>query len=203
MNEPIPATVVDLNPYAAPQIAGGYAPVPLTGSFPGLWRQGKVLVMHKMAPLPPICVKSGQPATQWLKRHLQWHEPWLALTILIGVLIYVIIALIMTKRATIMIGLSDEWAARRKTRILVALVLALLGIGAGVAGVVLGSQGPGQEGWFGLLVLALIVLIGDALYAQYACRLVHPQRITDQYVWLKGVHPSFLDQLPLWPYGIV
>jgi hypothetical protein len=202
MDEPIPAIAV--NPYTSPQLAGNYAaPVPQQGGFPGLWRQGNVLVMHKQAPLPPICLKSGQPATQWLRRNMQWHEPWIAITILTGVLIYVIIALIMTKRATLMIGLTDEWAARRKSRMLVALGIVLSGIAVGSAGIFLGNQGYGNEGWFSLIALSAFVLIGAALYGQYACRLVWPQRITDQYVWLKGVHPSFLDQLPVWPYGIV
>ncbi len=202
MNEPIPATVV--NPYASPQFASGPAmPQPQQGGFPGLWRQGNVLVMHKQAPLPPICLKSGLPATQWLRRNLQWHEPWIAITIVAGLLIYVIIALIMTKRASLMIGLTDEWAARRKTRIFIALGITLAAIALGIAGIVLGNQGRGYEGWFSLIALAGFVLIGAALYGQYACRLVWPQRITDQYVWLKGVHPSVLDQMPVWTFGIV
>jgi hypothetical protein len=200
-----PLTNPSINPYAAPQAVGGYSPQlpPQPGGFPGLWRQGNVLVMHKQAPLPPICLKSGQPATQWLRRNLQWHEPWLAITILAGVLVYVIIALIMTKRASILIGLTDEWAARRKTRIFIALGIVLAGIALAATGIFLGNQGRDQEGWFSLVALALFVLIGAALYGQYACRLVWPQRITDQYVWLKGVHPDFLDQLPPWPYGVI
>jgi hypothetical protein len=201
MSQLTPAPAV--NPYAAPQLMGNYAaPQPQQG-FPGLWRQGDLLVMHKQAPLPPICLKSGQPASQWLRRNLQWHEPWIIVTIVAGILIYVIIALLMTKRATLMIGLTDEWAARRKTRILIALGITAGGIALGAAGIFLGNQGIGSEGWFALLPLAFVTLLGAALYGQYACRLVWPQRITDQYVWLKGVHPSFLDQLPVWSYGIV
>jgi hypothetical protein len=193
-----------VNPYAAPQIPGGYMPVldPAQG-FPGLWRQGDLLVMHKQAPLPPICLKSGEPATRRLRRKLQWHEPWLALTILIAIPVYVIIALIMTKRATLMIGLTEEWAARRMRRMMIAVGLALGSIAMAMAGIFLGNLAQGYEGWFSLLPLAVFTLIGAALYGQYACRLVWPQRITDQYVWLKGVHPSFLDQLPVWSYGIV
>ena len=53
------------NPYAAPQLGGYYQPVPQPGNLPpfaGLWRQGNVLVMHKSAPLPEICLKSNLPA---------------------------------------------------------------------------------------------------------------------------------------------
>ena len=192
-----------LNPYAAPQIAGGYAPVPFESGFDGLWRQGNVLVMHKQAPLPPICLKSGQPATQWLRRKLIWHPPWVALTVLIAIPVYIVVALILTKRATIVIGLTEEWAARRWRRILIAVGLFVTGVAMVVAAFWLGSQGGESEVWFVLLPPGIVCALAAAAYGQYACRLVWPQRITDQYVWLKGVHPSFLEHLPPWPYGVV
>jgi hypothetical protein len=201
MSMPAPEPV---NPYAAPQIPAGYVQVlEPAAAFPGLWRQGNVLVMHKQAPLPPICLKSGQPATKWLPRNLQWHEPWLALTILIAIPVYIVIALIMTKRARLIIGLTDEWAARRRTRMMIALGIALASVVMAIAGIFLGNLESGNEGWFVLLPLAIVNLILAALYGQYACRLVWPKRITDQYVWVKGVHPSFLDRLPVWPYGVI
>src|SRR5262245_45640327 len=112
----------NVNPYAAPQMAGGYAPAPpqQTPGLEGLWRQGNMLVMHKMATLPPICVKSGQAATQWLKRNLAWHPPWLFVLILVHILLYAVVALIIQKKATIQIGLTDEWMGRRRMRMLIA-----------------------------------------------------------------------------------
>lgn len=189
-----------LNPYAAPQIVGGYAPVPFEPGFDGLWRQGNVLVMHKHAPLPPICVKSGQPATQWLRRKLIWHPPWIALTVLIAIPVYIVIALILTKRATIVIGLTEEWAARRRRRIVIAVGAVLTSVAMVVTAFALGSQ---HDTWFALLLPGIVTGLGAAIYGQYACRLVWPQRITDQYVWVKGVHPNFLEHLPPWPYGVV
>jgi hypothetical protein len=185
-----------VNPYASPQIAGGYSPVPFQPGFDGLWRMGNVLVMHKHATLPPICVKSGQPATQWLARKLIWHPPWIALTVLIAIPVYIVIALIMTKRATIVIGLTDEWAARRRTRSVIAVGALLTGVAMVVTAFVLGSQ---NDIWFVLLLPGIVTGLAAAIYGQYACRLVWPQRITDQYVWLKGVHPNFLEHLPPWP----
>lgn len=194
-----------VNPYAAPQIAGGYAPVPFQPGFDGLWRQGNVLVMHKQAPLPAICLKSGQPATQWLSRKLIWHPPWIALTVLIAIPVYIVIALIMTKRATIVIGLSDEWAARRRTRRMLTSVAVLASFAVVGAGFFWGNghRGSVSAGLFVLVSLEFAFLLGAAIYLQYACRLVWPQRITEQYVWLKGVHPTFLEHLPPWPYGVV
>jgi hypothetical protein len=66
-----------VNPYAAPQAAGYQPNLPGVGNSPfaGLWRQGHVLVMHKAAPLPDICLLSNQPATRRLKRTMNWHHP--------------------------------------------------------------------------------------------------------------------------------
>ena len=159
--------------------------------------------MHKLAPLPPICVKSGEPATQWLRRKLAWHPPWIYVFILLHLLLYAIVALIMQKTATIQIGLTDEWMARRRTRMLVAWGVILGGFGLGAAGIFLESNERGEQGFIILLLPALIMVLGGAIYGLIACRLVRPERITDQYIWLKGVHPSFLDRLPVWPYGII
>lgn len=197
------ADAPEVNPYASPVVPAGYgayAP-PQQPGLEGLWRQGNTLVMHKMAPLPPICVKSNQHAKQWLKRNLQWHNPWVGLTVLISPLIYIIVALIVTKRATIHIGLSEEWFARRKTRMLIAWGIALAGFALGGFGIWIANQ-PGIEGpGVLLIVLALFQVIGALIYGQYACRLVYPSRIDDSYVWLKGVDAGFLDRLPAWPYA--
>lgn len=192
-----------VNPYAAPQ-AAGFQPVQsagVAGKYPGLWRQGKVLVMHKLAPLPDICLMSNQPATRRLKRNLQWHHPLIALSILAGVLIYVILALILTKRATIYLPLTDEWYERRKRRVIFSWVAGLVFLAMMIGGLALAIAQ--EDGTYALLILVgfiggLITLVaGTSL-----CGLVSPKRITDEYVWLKGVHPEFLNRLEVWPWNI-
>ena len=84
-----------INPYAAPAAAAPGVLPHQQPAFAGLWRQSNVLVMHKNAPLPPICLMSNEPSTQWLKRKLRWHQPWLFLLVLVNLLIYAIVASIM------------------------------------------------------------------------------------------------------------
>lgn len=193
------AELPPVNPYAPPVEPAAFVPLQQPG-LEGLWRQGSTLVMHKQAPLPPICVKSNQYAKQSLKRNLQWHHPLVALTLLISPLIYIIVALIVTKRATIHIGLSDEWFARRKSRILITWAFVLAAFGICGVGIWLANI-PGREG-AGILivVLSFFTLIAALIYGQFACRMVYPSRIDDSYVWLKGVNREFLDRLPPWPY---
>src|SRR5687768_2724452 len=95
------------NPYAAPHVASYMPPrVELPpGKYPGLWRQGKLLVLRKNAPLPEICLKTSQPATRRLKRSLHWHHPAVFLALLVNLILYVIIALILQKKATIHMAL--------------------------------------------------------------------------------------------------
>ena len=189
------------NPYASPQVP---IPAQLVQQAPfgappgGLWRKGSVLVMHRMATLPSRCIKSNQPATGWLKRNLAWHHPAVFLAILAGLLIYIILALILTKRATIHVGLTDEWFARRRNAIIVAWGLVLLSIVMFIGGIAAVDQTE-LAPWliFGSIVLFFV----GALYGLLRARIVTPERIDDQYIWLKGVHPSILAELPPWPHN--
>lgn len=192
------ADLPPVNPYAAPAMPAEVMP-PQQPGLEGLWRKGNLLVMHKLAPLPPICVKSNQFATHWLKRKLQWHNPWVALT-LISPLIYIIVALIVTKRATINIGLSEVWYARRKTRLLIAWCIVLTAFAVAGLGIWLANVPGRTEAGMLIVLLSFFILIAAGVYGQFACRLVYPARIDDSYVWLNGVNREFLDRLPLWPY---
>jgi hypothetical protein len=192
-----------INPYAPPALPVGYqAAWGPTEKIPdGVWRQGNLLVMHKRAQLPPICIKSNQPSSQWLKRKLAWHEPWIVVTVLAGLLIYVILALILTKRATIYIGLSDEWMARRKSRMICCWIpgltfLALMPLG--IAMTVTTDQG----GWLLVMLVGFIGALIVLVAGQSLVGLVNPQRISDDYVWLKGVNREYLNRLPVFPYRV-
>jgi len=153
--------------------------------------------MWKGSQLPARCVKSNQPTERRLKRSLYWHHPAIYLSILISILIYVILALILRKSATIYVGLSDAWFAKRHRAMIAGWLLVL----AGMAMFVLGIGSVDRSHAFPWLLLASpFVFLGGAIYGLLAARMVTPQRISDDYVWLKGVHPDFLADLPEWPY---
>jgi len=206
-SQPLPASgnpfAEQVNPYAAPQSAGYFGaqasgPLP---PFAGLWRQGNLLVMHKLAPLPDICLKSNQPATRRLKRSLAWHHPAVFLALIVNIFVYAVIALITQKKATIHMPLSEEWFAIRRRRILFAWGLALASIALFVAGIVFsGPQGEGAS--LALSGLAFFLFLGSLIYGLIASRMVWPKRITDEYIWLKGVHPDYLNRLEHWGWNI-
>jgi len=184
------------NPYQSP-VAAELAVDAKVVPTDGLWRKGNLLVMRKRAILPDRCVKSNQPTERRLRRNLSWHHPAVYLAILPGLLIYIIIAIILTKRATIHIGLSDEWFAKRRRTILISWTIVLVSI----AMVVLGCAGVEESDIFGLLIpVGFLAFLIGAFYGLIAARMVTPTRIDDEYVWLKGVNREFLAELPEWPH---
>lgn len=188
-----------INPYAAPQV-GGYQPsMPVVGNHPfaGLWRQGNLLVMHKLAPLPEICLLSNQPATRRLKRTMYWHHPAIYIA-MISPVIYIILALIFQKNATIEIALTEEWFARRRRRLFFAWGVGLLGLGLFTSAIALGNSD--LTPW--ALLFASVLSLAALIYGLIACRLITPQRITDQYVFVSGVHLEFLDRLEVWNWNV-
>src|ERR1043166_6207175 len=47
--------------------------------------------------LPMVCLVCGQDADVRLRRNFSWHPPWVIVTLIAGLLPYVLIALILTK----------------------------------------------------------------------------------------------------------
>lgn len=43
------------------------------GRHEGLWRRGNLLLIHPMAVMPPICVKTGKPGYKSVHKHLRWN----------------------------------------------------------------------------------------------------------------------------------
>jgi hypothetical protein len=188
----------DPNPYAPPPILTQTAP--LAGQFAppqGLWRQDNLLVMPVGGQLPPKCVKSNVPTEEFLKRNLTWYPPWIAATILIAWPVFLILVLILQKKATVFIGLTPEWKTKRIIRMLVAWGLVLLGFAVFIGGLAL-LNGPLEQVGGTLMAMSPFAIFGGALYGLFACRMVYPKKIDDRFIWLKGVCPAYLADLPPW-----
>lgn len=183
----------DFNPYAAPTADVGERPA-ISPTGEGLWQSGRVLVMEKTAVLPDVCVVCNAPADGFsLRRRLAWHSPWWYFTIFLGVLIYIIVALIVQRRADIRVGLCMTHRQRRRTWLTVAWMIVALAVALPF---VLGWLDPDAIA-FGFLALPLL-LLAAALVGLYGARVVYPKRIDAEYAMLGGVSPAFLMTLPEW-----
>jgi hypothetical protein len=180
-----PGATLD-NPYSAPKsdYGSGARNVPSRGR---VWREGDVLVMDKEAELPPRCVKCNKPERVRLLRKLTWHSPWLYLLIFGGLLVYAIVAVIVSKRARINVGLCAEHQQSRQRTAWIAW-----GLLGGAIAMFIGS-GAADSG--ALAGLGFLTLLAAGVVSSLAVRVVKPVRIDDRQVRLKGVAREFLDSL--------
>ncbi len=202
------------SPYAAPPPYGdsqaGYggaaqaamSPVPAYGGPPaaaqapwsinGVWQQKNTLVMHKQATLPDRCVKCNNPANgRKLTKRYSWHHPAWALTILAGILIYAIVAMVVRKSVVLNLGLCDEHFSKRRVAIAVSWGLIALSI----AMIILGAA----NNLAGVALLGLPLFLAAVIYGVISANVISIKKIDDQYVHMGRVNKDYMLMLPELP----
>lgn len=180
----------EFNPYAAPAgpIYSSAAPGPIDG--PGVWVDGDLLVMTKDATLPDRCIRCNAPAHGYrLRRNLSWHSPAWFLLILVSWLIYLIVALIIRKKAMIDVGLCEVHRGRRRRAIAVGWVLGVLGVGLIAWGLSRFRHGEA------VAVAGVVAILAGLIYGVVGSQVVAVKRIDDRLVWLRKVAPEYLLSL--------
>jgi hypothetical protein len=162
--------------------------VPASGRS-GLWREGKKLVTRSETPFPDRCVKCNAPANGFkLKRVLYWHHPAIYLLILCNLLVLLIVSLIVRKKAVLHIGLCE---AHRKQRSL-GIILCTAGVLGGIALIIGGAVA--ESGWVALVGVAAFLF--GVIWGIVKARTVAATKIENDIVWVSGVCPAFLNDLP-------
>lgn len=158
-------------------------------------RDGSTLVVRPGAVLPPYCYKCGKPArAEPFSRTYYWHAPELYILILLGVLIYAIVAAIVRKKLVVVLPICDEhFRSRRKLgwTSLTLLVLAVL-IPFMLIGLTSSASLAGSVGCVLGFALGIASLVTYVLFE----RTLKPERITDDEARLNGACPEFLDRIP-------
>ncbi len=171
-----------------------------SGSTMDIWQDGHLLVMAKDAKLPYVCVKTNQPADRWLKRKLSWHHPAIYLT-LFSPIIYIIVALIVQKRATIEVGLCEQRSKRRFWTLTTAWLLGFASIALVVFGIGFAANSRNGNNPTGplMIIAGFLLLIVAGICGSTLSAIVTPAKITDDYVYLRGAHPEYLERFPEFP----
>jgi hypothetical protein len=170
----------------------GYVlPPPPSVGTEGVWRDKATLVMSKEARLPDRCIKCNEPTHGRLRRKLSWHHPAIYILLLAAWLIYLIVAMVVRKRATVELGLCEEHQQKRRRNILIACALLLLGVVCFFVAIAANDGSPA--------LLGVLMLLGGLVFGVVAARVTVPAKIDDRFVWLRGVNKNYLDLLPQWP----
>lgn len=185
-NAPAPA----VQPPAQPGIvlADGYV-MPPPPSMGGVWRDDKTLVMTKDAELPDQCVKCNAPAHGFkLKRKLSWHHPAIYVVLLVAWIIYLVLAMALSKRATVFFGLCPEHLKRRRTFLTIGWIMFALGLIIPVLAF--------SNEYVGIGLLGMLLFFISVFWLVFANRVVNVKKIDDRYVYLTGIDANYLAQFP-------
>lgn len=177
------------------RIREGAAPARLPGPIAAaglLWRTKSQLVTSSGATFPDRCVRCNAPANGYrLKRQLYWHPPAYYLLILLGLLIYAIVAICIRHKAVLHIGLCERHRVRRKWGIVSCTLGVLAGLGLFITGAV---------GDIGSLILpGILLFLGGVIHGVITGVRISPVKMTKEHVWLRGVNKDFLAELPELP----
>jgi len=153
--------------------------------------------------LPEVCAQCGQPSTLTKDKTFRWHPQWLAVLIILGglgLIIYAILALAMTKTMRIRVPLCEEHRNHWLWRMIVIIggfVILLAGFFVGMfAASNQGNQRAGDD-LSGYVCMAstgfgLVWLIIAAILQNTAIR---PKEITDRHIVLAGVNENFKEAM--------
>jgi uncharacterized membrane protein len=163
----------------------------------GIWRDGSLLVVTPHATLPPRCLYSNERSDNKYSGQIAWHEPWVYILLVAGVIVYFIASLFMTKRMNVTYYLSERQLAKRAVGWIIISVLSAIGLAAAI---ILPWEYFFRFEFFvatflGCSAVCIVFLIVSAFYA---CP-VRVKRIEGQYAWISGVHFDYLAALPVFP----
>src|SRR5262245_2732560 len=100
----------------------------------------RLFIREAEGPLPNICMVCGREATLVKRKSFSWNPLWVWITLLLGLLPFLIIALILTKRATVEAPLCAEHKYHWAKRTCLVVLGLLLVIGMLVLAVAISSQ---------------------------------------------------------------
>jgi len=176
----------DLNPYAAPKADVNAGSADLQGMY---WRSGAILMARDGAVLPNRCVKCNAILDVVMKRRrFYWHHQALFLLVLLNIFVYLIVALIVRRRADVSYGLC--LVHRRKRARGVAIGLSCLLFSIFLAGAAISASQPH------LMLVALLGCVASIVASAVLARTLMPVRIDRAAAQLKGCGDSFLASLP-------
>ena len=167
----------------------GYVMPPPPFAMGGVWRDNKTLVMTRDAQLPDQCVKCNAPAHGFkLKRKLSWHHPALYVIILVAWIIYLVLAMALSKRATVFLGLCAEHVKRRQTFLIIGWAMLALGLISAILAFANEYAGVG--------LLGMLLFFVSIFWLVFANRVVNVKKIDDRFVYLTGIDANYLAQFP-------
>jgi hypothetical protein len=146
--------------------------------------------------LPKKCVKCAAVATTEKRVPFTWQPPWIAITILAGLLVYVVLSMVLRKQRTVYLPVCDDHKGSWQWHnVFLWVGLAVIVSWFIFTGVLTSSKPPEPvipamfiAGGVSFLLLLIIGIV-------WSNRVIKPTLITDDVIHLKNIHQDFADTL--------
>ncbi len=180
----------------------------------GLWRDHHLLVARKDAVFPDRCLKTNKPAKGMIYRQsFYWHSPAMLITLaglgficlivlvvhlLSGVALLVpllMVAFFLQQSATLEMGILPKLRSEIRTAKFVCRAFIFFSFFATFGSLAVFHR---TENKYYALFLSVAVLVITLIFYKFSSQFMRATNITKGYVWIKGVHASFLKDLPEW-----
>jgi hypothetical protein len=168
------------------------------GTVTGLWRTHDRVVVQNGGHIDGRCVRCGQPVAERLAHPVSYLPSGYYLLLFLGLIGWIIMAVVY-RRGRVQIGLCATHAARRRVTRRVATAIGVFS----VAFLVVGFMTIDADTWLSVGVAAGPLGILVALIIWALSNVIRATDIRDGWLWIKGVHPSIVENLPQIPGGPV
>jgi len=172
-------------PMAVQTLREGVTPAGSTSA----WSDGKKVMTYNQRALPARCYKCNHAAVEPpLKRKLYWHPVAYYLLIFVNLIVYVLVAMVVRKRASVDVYLCARHIQRRKYFIIGGWSGTALGMVMLMTGIAENIGALTAVGFFVILLAIIVAMRGASL--------IRATRIKGDTVWLSGAGKEFLASLP-------
>jgi hypothetical protein len=148
--------------------------------------------------LPPVCAKCGAKAVVRPRKTFLWHPSWVLVFFCFGVLIYVLLALILTKQMTVPLPLCARHRNYWRNRALFLYgglaALVLLAVGGGFLGNLVPDRGLGPGPYVSIFMsVGLLFVLWVFVAAIMQGTSIRPAEITDRSITLLALSKDFVE----------
>ncbi len=144
--------------------------------------------------LPELCMKCGAPATLRKDKTFSWYPPWVGVLLLAGLIPFLIVALILTKRSRVEVPLCDRHKGHWMIRQLVVIGSLLFLLAGGFLAFLATVNNKGNDSLSAAVCIGWVVLmIGWVVLAvMVQSTSIRPKEITDTSITLTSVSELFV-----------
>jgi hypothetical protein len=152
--------------------------------------------------LPPVCLKCGAEAEHYVKRTFQWYPPWVLATMLAGLIPWMVLAAVLTKKMTVYAPLCRQHRSYFTMRMLWGGLIILVGLVMTVGGIylsviIMAVQAKANNSplvTFSPCCATVFLFCVAMLVASVVMQMgIKPAEITEDDIKLKGVSDEFVE----------